>query len=96
MRRLLEKIRELIGTGMPDEAIRQADRLLADNEGLHEDDKSRLLYLKGLAHMKYSDWKKALDCFMQSQELDAEGPAVEARQMLTDIMNFYNKDMFNQ
>ena len=96
MRRQLEKIRELIGAGMPDEAIRQADKLLIDDEGVHEKEKARLLYLKGLAYMKYSDWKRALGWFMQSQDFDAEGPAVEARQMLTDIMDFYNKDMFNQ
>lgn len=96
MRRQIERIRELIGEGTPDEAIRLVNKLLADDEELHEKEKSSLLYWKGLAYMKYSDWKRALDCFMQSQEFDAESPAVEAKQMLMDIMNFYNKDMFNQ
>lgn len=57
---------------------------------------STLLYLRGKVHMKHSQWSKAMTCFLQAEELDPEGPARQCRLMLNDIMDFYNKDMYNQ
>ncbi len=46
--------------------------------------------------MKQSAWTKAISSFLKAEELEPEGPAKECRLMLIDIMEFYNKDMFNQ
>ncbi|MBQ9569657.1 MAG: tetratricopeptide repeat protein [Alloprevotella sp.] len=46
--------------------------------------------------MKRSAWGEAISLFLQSEALDPDGPAREAREMLDDIMAFYNKDMYNQ
>jgi len=32
---------------------------------------------------------------MEAIALDAQSPAVEAKQMLEDILNFYHKDAYN-
>ena len=52
-------------------------------------------YQKGNAFRKQGDWQHAIDCYMEAIDLDAESPAVEARQMLEDILNFYHKDTYN-
>lgn len=52
-------------------------------------------YQKGNAFRKQGDWQHALDCYMEAIDQDAESPAVEARQMLEDILNFYHKDTYN-
>lgn len=52
-------------------------------------------YQKGNAFRKQGDWQHALDCYMEAIDLDAESPAVEAKQMLEDILNFYHKDTYN-
>lgn len=52
-------------------------------------------YRKGNEFRKQSDWKHALDCYMEAIALDPDSPAVEAKQMLEDILNFYNKDAYN-
>lgn len=86
-----EIIRQHIETGRADEAIRLADSMLsrcADDSLLH--------YLKGQAYMKKGDWQHAINCFLRSEENDPQGPAAQAREMLSDIMDFYNKDMYNQ
>ncbi len=73
----------------------QAQQLIADAQaetGPH----ATLYYLQGKAYMKQSDWRNALNCFLKAEELEPEGPARECRLMLNDIMDFYNKDMFNQ
>lgn len=58
-------------------------------------DDARLLYLKGNVFMKRGEWGDAITMFCKAESLDPNGPAHEARRMLDDIMNFYNKDMYN-
>lgn len=53
------------------------------------------LYKKGNEYRRQSDWQHAIDCYMEAIELDPESPAVEAKKMLEDILNFYNKDAYN-
>lgn len=57
---------------------------------------AELYYLKGKVHMKKSEWTRAMSCFLKAEEIEPHGPARECRLMLNDIMEFYNKDMFNQ
>ena len=38
----------------------------------------------------------ALNNYQEAIALDPESPAADARKMVMDILNFYNKDMFNQ
>ena len=52
-------------------------------------------YKKGNEYRSQSDWQHAIDCYMEAIELDPDSPAVEAKQMLEDILNFYNKDAYN-
>lgn len=52
-------------------------------------------YKLGNEHRRKGDWQHAMECYMEAIELDAESPAVEAKQMLENIMNFYNKDAYN-
>lgn len=52
-------------------------------------------YQKGNAFRKQGDWQHAMDCYMEAISLDPSSPAVEAKQMLEDILNFYHKDAYN-
>ena len=52
-------------------------------------------YQKGNEYRRLSDWKHAIDCYLEAIELDPDSPAVEAKRMLDDILNFYNKDAYN-
>ena len=53
------------------------------------------LYEQGNAYRRQSLWHEAINCYIQAIELDANSPAVEAKQMLEDILAYYNKDMYN-
>jgi tetratricopeptide (TPR) repeat protein len=74
-----------------EEIIRRLDVLIAEQP---QDD--RLYYLRGNAYRKRGDWQMALNNYLEAIELNPDSPAVHARQMAMDILNFYNKDMFNQ
>ena len=52
-------------------------------------------YRLGNEHRRKGDWQHAMECYMEAIELHAQSPAVEAKQMLENIMNFYNKDAYN-
>lgn len=90
MQSLYDKIREEIECGRIESAFEMIDCGLSENS-----DDASLHYLKGNVFMKRGDWKEAMACYLRSEELDADGPAREAKQMLTDILNFYNKDLYN-
>lgn len=52
-------------------------------------------YQAGNEWRRKGDFKRALDCYMEAIALDADSPAVVAKEMLDDIMNFYCKDYYN-
>lgn len=52
-------------------------------------------YKRGNDYRRQSDWQHALNCYMEAIALDPQSPAVHAKQMLEDILNFYNKDAYN-
>ena len=94
----IENIKELISQGSVDMAIEQANLLLqqvadAENAMLPQD---YLYYLRGNAYRKKGDWKGALDSYQYAIDLNPESPAAQARRMVIDILEFYNKDMYNQ
>ncbi|MEG1562487.1 MAG: tetratricopeptide repeat protein [Bacteroides sp.] len=88
----LNTIKELINQGSVQEAIVALNKiLLTDNVS-----KDEAYYLRGNAYRKQGNWQQALNNYQFAIELNPQSPAAEARKMVMNIMNFYNKDMFNQ
>lgn len=52
-------------------------------------------YRLGNSYRKEGNWQEALNNYIAAIELDPESPAVEAKKMLDDILNYYCKDMYN-
>jgi tetratricopeptide (TPR) repeat protein len=52
-------------------------------------------YERGNELRRQSLWHEAINCYIQAIALDPDSPAVEAKKMLEDILNFYCKDMYN-
>jgi tetratricopeptide (TPR) repeat protein len=52
-------------------------------------------YERGNAFRKAGNWQEAINCYIMAVELDPNSPAVEAKRMLDDIMNYYHKDYYN-
>jgi len=53
------------------------------------------LYEQGNQYRRQSLWHEAINCYTQAIELDPDSPAVTAKRMLEDIMNYYCKDLYN-
>ena len=52
-------------------------------------------YQLGNERRRQGKWHEAINLYIQAIEIDPDSPAVEAKKMLEDIMNFYNKDAYN-
>ncbi|MCR5679011.1 MAG: tetratricopeptide repeat protein [Prevotella sp.] len=52
-------------------------------------------YQRGNEYRRQQQWHDAINCYIEAIRLDPDSPAVEAKKMLDDIMNFYCKDMYN-
>ena len=88
----LLQIKELLWKNQVDQAIRQLD-LMLDSDCPQKD---QIYYLRGNAYRKHSDWQRALNDYQRAADLNPQSPAVEARRALIEILEFYNKDMYNQ
>ena len=92
MKEKLNAIKELIKEGKLDIAIEQLNAYIQSDTT--QDDEP--YYLLGNAYRKQSNWQMALNNYLEAMERNPESPAANAHQMMMDILNFYNKDMYNQ
>ena len=91
MKENLITIKELIKEGKLDTAVEQLSVLIQADSTLDEP-----YYLLGNVYRKQGNWQMALNNYLEAMERNPESPAVQAHQMMMDILNFYNKDMYNQ
>lgn len=85
----VQHIKELLSQGN----VSEAERIVA--EEIQEtpcDDEAH--FWKGNIHRKRGDWKEALESYAEAEELGNE-QAAEARRMLMDIIQFYDKERYN-
>ncbi len=88
----LTQAKELIGKGEVESAINILNQYIADHEACTDEP----FYLLGNAYRKQGNWQMALNNYLEAIEKNPESPAVNAKKMLMDILEFYNKDMYNQ
>lgn len=59
-------------------------------------DNDTYYFLMGNAHRKDGNMKLALNNYLKAIEINPQSPALQAKEALLDILNFFNKDMYNQ
>lgn len=87
----LKLAKELLDSGKWDEAVEMLKAFIAQNP--HSDE---AYFILGNAYRKREDWQSALNNYQIAMDLNEESPAYLAYQATTEILEFYNKDMFNQ
>ena len=50
----------------------------------------------GNAFRKKGDWQGAINNYLEAMAINPESPAKNAYAIANDILDFYNKDMYNQ
>jgi len=85
-----EHIESLLRADLADEAIAQAQVYLA------QEPNDTLYYLLGNAYRKKGDWQGAINNYLEAMELNPQSPAANAYSIANEILDFFNKDMYNQ
>jgi Uncharacterized protein conserved in bacteria len=89
----LTTIKNLINDGDVEKAIEELTTYLSDKQNPLAD---TAYYLLGNAYRKQGNWQQALNNYQAAVDINPESTAASARKMVMDILNFYNKDMYNQ
>ena len=85
-------IRNLLATEKADEAISEIERFRSAG-GTMDDE---LFYLLGNAWRKKGNWQMAMNNYLEAVNLNPKSPAQQALDIANEILDFYNKDMYNQ
>ena len=88
----LDGIESILQEGRIEEAISR----LCDFISSSPVPSDRAYYLLGNAYRKKGDWQGAINNYLEAMAINPESPATNAYRMANDILDFYNKDMYNQ
>ena len=87
-----DRIKALLDAHKADEAIRLIQSFQADGGAMDDE----LFYLLGNAWRKKGNWQMAMNNYLEAVNLNPESPAQQALDIANEILDFYNKDMYNQ
>lgn len=87
-----DRIKALLDAHKADEAIRLIQTFQADGGAMDDE----LFYLLGNAWRKKGNWQMAMNNYLEAVNLNPESPAQQALDIANEILDFYNKDMYNQ
>lgn len=89
-----EKLKEIKALIQDDELDTATTKLKEYINSYPQNDEA--YYLLGNLYRKQGNWQLALNNYLEAIDRNPNSPAVQAHIMLMDILNFYNKDMYNQ
>lgn len=75
-----------------DKAIAEAEKFISGSK----EDLDFAYYILGNAYRKKGDWQGAINNYLEAMAINPNSPARQAYEMANDILDFFNKDMYNQ
>lgn len=88
----LNRAKELLNSDKITEAIELLNRLIEDEDAHLKDE---AYYVRGNAFRRGNNWREAINDYSRAIELNPDSPALSMRQSCIEILDFFNKDMFN-
>lgn len=68
---------------------------IIDSKDVNRETLANAYYLRGNAYRQNGNVRMALNSYLESMELDPDGPAAEAYRHIQELLDFYNKDYYN-
>ena len=87
-----ERIKALLDDNDADEAIALLESYRSSGGPMDD----TLYYLLGNAWRKKGNWQMAMNNYLEALEINPDSPARQALAIANEILDFYNKDMYNQ
>lgn len=85
-----KQIKSLIDTEQTQKAMLLLDEIIKNHP--KEDE---AYYLKGNIFRKSENWAEAMNAYTKAIEINPSSPAKQSWDFCTEILKFFNKDMFN-
>ena len=77
-----------------EEALRAANEIV-ESKGVSKETLANAYYLRGNAYRQNGNVRMALNSYLESMDLDPDGPAAEAYRHIQELLDFYKKDYYN-
>ena len=90
----IQEIKEMLSRSEGQQALEAANEIVAGN-GVSREMLANAYYLRGNAYRQQGNVRLALNSYLESMELDPDGPAAEAYRHVQELLDFYNKDYYN-
>ena len=94
MMKTIQEIKEMLSRSEGQEALDAANEIV-ESKTVTQDTLANALYLRGNAYRQQGNVRMALNSYLESMELDPDGPAAEAYRHIQELLDFYNKDYYN-
>ena len=90
----IQEIKEMLSRSEGEEALNAASEIIESN-GVSKETLANAYYLRGNAYRQNGNVRMALNSYLESMDIDPDGPAAEAYRHLQELLDFYNKDYYN-
>ena len=77
------------------DAALDAANEIVENKDTTRETLAQAYYLRGNAYRQQGNVRLALNSYLESMDLDPDGPAAEAYRHIQELLDFYNKDYYN-
>jgi tetratricopeptide (TPR) repeat protein len=90
----IQEIKEMLSRSEGQEALEAANEIV-ENKSVSGETLANAYYLRGNAYRQQGNVRMALNSYLESMDLDPDGPAAEAYRHIQELLDFYNKDYYN-
>ena len=90
----IQEIKDMLSRSEGEEALKAANEIV-EKKGVSREMLANAYYLRGNAYRQQGNVRLALNSYLESMDLDPDGPAAEAYRHLQELLDFYNKDYYN-
>jgi tetratricopeptide (TPR) repeat protein len=90
----IQEIKDMLSRSEGEQALQAANEIV-ENKTVSRETLANAYYLRGNAYRQQGNVRMALNSYLESMDLDPDGPAAEAYRHLQELLDFYNKDYYN-
>ena len=90
----IQEIKEMLSRSEGQEALDAANEIV-ENNTVSRETLANAYYLRGNAYRQQGNVRMALNSYLESMDIDPDGPAAEAYRHIQELLDFYNKDYYN-
>ena len=90
----IQEIKDMLSRSEGEQALQAANEIV-ENKTVSRETLANAYYLRGNAYRQQGNVRMALNSYLESMDLEPDGPAAEAYRHVQELLDFYNKDYYN-